>query len=368
MSTIKIDHDGNVIHNGKTTAFDSIVYQEADMLKTLNGSDVIDKNLSSVSLIETPVITSPNSGTVGFEGDIMLGGYVVKNDSFSGLHTSTDWEFATDFQFENIVLATHKDVNNLHQLANYSIDDNTMMYVRVRYRSDEFLSHWSVPVAYRSSNIDVSTPVITLKNESVIGRNITIVTSPYTVSGDTDTHISTDWIVATDNLFNNIIHNGVTDVDNKVELALPVTLSYDTEYFIKVRQHGDNYSTEWSYRTIRTTGTVETPVMEIGVGVASEGTLIGTISNYESDQSYYFTSSDGVIVDNGNGTFTYTAPEAPGTTDITAEVKLMSTMDGAVNSDYGIVNITVFHAGYFEDDVMINLDFNSNVVYNDGFN
>lgn len=373
MSNIKIDHNGNVIHNGTSTPFDKIVYQEVSMLKTVGSDinpseDVIDKNLSSISLIKKPVITAPNSGTVGFSGDIVLDAFTAKDDSYDGPHTSTDWEFATDFQFTNIVHTSMDDVNNLTSIHNFSVDDNTMMYARARYISNEYISHWSTPVAYRTNNIAISTPNILLANEGLIGRHITLILSSFTVTGGSDTLANTDWVIATDNLFNNIIYSSYDDTINKAQLDLPVTLEYNTNYYIKVRQKGNTYSSEWGYRTILTTNTVETPVISVSSGVASVGTLNGSISNYESDQSYFFTVTEGTITNNGDGTFTYNAPEAPGTDDKHIELKVMATRAGAVNSDYSIVNITVFHAGYFADDVMINLDFSSNVVYNDGFN
>ena len=96
-------------------------------------------NFVSVPLIKTPRMIYPHfKVNVGRWGDVYEGSPYTPINGFIGKHTSSDWEFATDSGFSNIVVARYNDTHNLTKFTSFGLVANTTYYVRTRYINDDF--------------------------------------------------------------------------------------------------------------------------------------------------------------------------------------------------------------------------------------
>lgn len=108
-------------------------------------ADFVTTNFNSY--IITPSITSPTNGQVTAGITVTLGSSSFQ--SVGGLtHQSTDWEVATDTDFQNIVWSAAATTSNLTSITTSSLPV-TQLYVRVRYRDTVGAeSAWSDTVTF----------------------------------------------------------------------------------------------------------------------------------------------------------------------------------------------------------------------------
>lgn len=81
-----------------------------------------------------------------------------------------------------------------------------------------------------------------------------ITASVFAVSSGVATHLSSDWQIATDPLFTNVVFRSLNDVSNKVSWS-PSDLLASTVYFVRVKYKAiDGSSSSWSSVSMFTTG------------------------------------------------------------------------------------------------------------------
>lgn len=133
-------------------------------------------------------------------------------------HISSTWELSTNSSFNSIVTRLTKDTNNKTSWTVPGLLTNTDYYVRVKYHSEfDLESSWSNSVTFRTKAASVNTPTITSpQNDGVLyyGDNI-ISTSSFSSVGELS-HSNTEWEIATDVNFTNIVAStNATNTDDK---------------------------------------------------------------------------------------------------------------------------------------------------------
>jgi len=114
------------------------------------------------------------------------------------------------------------------------LDWNTTYTVEVRYRdSAGFDSAWSSPVAFTTNVVDQ--PVFNLPIETSLRPTINLNNVSYDTANYS--HTSTDWQIADDASFSNVIYESLTDTENLLELEVPsnVVLESSTNYYVRAR-------------------------------------------------------------------------------------------------------------------------------------
>lgn len=94
----------------------------------------------------------------------------------------------------------------------------------------------------------VNTPSITqpVNNGTNTDPYLTIIGSAFSTDGVLDTHYSTDWEIATDSDFTNIVQSSYGDTVNKTSFS-PSLLPTDTVYYVRTKYTGLNYGdSQWS--------------------------------------------------------------------------------------------------------------------------
>lgn len=112
----------------------------------------------------------------------------------------------------------------------------------------------------------VVTPSITspLNNSSDLGRSVSFIANEFIASGGVDTHEGTDWQVATDIGFTNLVADIVNDVNNKTSWTVS-GLEVSTTYYARVRYKGTSMGySNWSNISTFTTKANFLPTNEVG--------------------------------------------------------------------------------------------------------
>lgn len=157
------------------------------------------------------------------------------------IHVASDWQIATDAGFNNIVVSQVNSSLYLQLLTYSGLTDFTRYYVRTRYKSEIYgYGPWSDAVEFSTIiKNSISTPAITSPVNNSIGNqaSLTILSSPFSTSGGTDTHASSDWQIAKDINFTNIIETVINDTSNKLKYTASQLVS-STIYYVRVRYKG----------------------------------------------------------------------------------------------------------------------------------
>lgn len=190
------------------------------------------------SFIKPPTIALPAQ----FASDVSLVPTITTN-VFSVVgtpdtHLKTQYQIATDESFSTFVydsgessdLTSHKvpNASSLSKLGTY--------FVRVRFKGSSLgWSGWSTVRTFVTTN-GVLTPTLTAPINASTGIVIpvSITTSAFSSADTNDSHSATQWQIATDAAFNNIVYNSG---DSAALLAASVSsgLSTNTLYYVRAR-------------------------------------------------------------------------------------------------------------------------------------
>lgn len=157
-------------------------------------------------------------------------------------HDASDWQIATDINFSNIVKSEVNSTGYRETYAFSGLNDLTKYYIRVRHKGTTTgYGPWSEPVEFTTIiRNTINTPAITspTNNASGIQTTLSILSSAFAVSGGGDIHKSSDWQVATDSGFNNIVSQSNEDTINKTKYT-PQGLISSKTYYARVRYKGN---------------------------------------------------------------------------------------------------------------------------------
>lgn len=175
--------------------------------------------------IVTPSITSPANGATNQQQSLTLTSSAYSTVNSAETHYSSDWQLSTVNTFATLVTSVTGSTTSKTSWAVSGLAYGTTYYARVRYRgSGALLSNWSATISFtvRPQPI-VATPTLTAPTNGATGVSInpTLTSSAFAMSQGTDTHQSTDWQVATDAGFTNLVVNRVDDTVNKTSYAVP---------------------------------------------------------------------------------------------------------------------------------------------------
>lgn len=153
----------------------------------------------------------------------------------------------------------------------------------------------------------IAAPVITspLNNATSVSLSVSIQTDGFiTVPAGQDTHASTNWQIATDNLFTNLVVNVTADTVNKVVFPVPSSvLQINTDYYVRASFNGALMGTSpWSAPVKFTTRSqyIQTPILNVQDGpdyVGEAPTLTGSAFTVLGGGSDVHATSDWQVVD-----------------------------------------------------------------------
>lgn len=210
--------------------------------------------------LKQPQILSPDNH---FEGGISSVSFQSSEAVIIGnpgilTHDSSDWEMSTTEDFSALFRHSYRSQQKTTWEVT-GLNPNQDYYVRVRYNAVSGInktSLWSAPL-HISTNTPkaVVKPAITNPTNGQFGVEspLTITGSGFSVTGYSDTpddlpfytHVSSDWVIATNANFSDIVSVETQSTENKTSWT-PTGLSPMILYFAKVRYSNSEHVSLWS--------------------------------------------------------------------------------------------------------------------------
>ena len=169
-------------------------------------------------------------------------------------HSYTRWQVSTEPTFGTIAFESSDPGEKDNITITFSPD--TDYYLRMAHIATNGVSSgWSDVYKLHTTKLAViNTPAITTPANNATGVQInpTLFSTPYSVTDFAGVHVSTDWQVATDAAFTNIVFSSISDQVNKGSIQVNSGLNYAGMYYARCRHkadiaasNGTSYS-EWS--------------------------------------------------------------------------------------------------------------------------
>lgn len=191
---------------------------------------------------QKPVIAAPtlNATIYTTSYTFIASPFVQVGDSST--HASSDWQIATDSGFSNIVFSTSNDTVNKTSWTVTGLVDGVGYFVRTRHKaSNTNSSEWSNSVDFLISVPVPVKPSVTNPAPAQTGVSVSpsFASSAFTGLVDASSHASSDWQLATDAGFTNVVRNATTDAVNRTTWSV-TGLANEVSYFIRVRHRSSN--------------------------------------------------------------------------------------------------------------------------------
>ena len=231
------------------------------------GSDLDVVRESDLSGPNAPVVTDPVTGKLpanvvdpSVVGGISIKGATSLTTNQISTYVITDYDSGTSY----VLSAVSGSVSRSGDTITYTAPSNggTGGFV-INGRT------FSITITQPTVNTpSVSSPV---NGASGLGSSIAITGTAFGTTGISDTHYSTDWQIATDSGFSNVVKSSINDTVNKTSWTVS-GLSVSTTYYVRVRYKGTSlpYS-NWSSVVSFSTKASFYPQNEIAKLTASDG-------------------------------------------------------------------------------------------------
>lgn len=216
------------------------------------GTNSLTKAAANLNLVTSALKDMPN-GVVSLNASGVLS-QALATASISGRPVNLDGDF--NVYSGSTVTFTLTDYD---MFKNYTLSASAGTISRVAdivtYVAPVTAQAVSITVNGRVINFTVSspapaTPSITSPTTGAIDRAVTglqLTSSAFQALGGTFTHLNSDWQVAADSAFTNVVSQSLADATNKVSWTIPTTLNLNTVYYARVRYRGSNNNvSSWS--------------------------------------------------------------------------------------------------------------------------
>jgi hypothetical protein len=259
-----------------------------------NWSATLTFTTAAAAALNTPSITSPANNAVGISQYAQISASAFSVSGGTDTHASSDWQIASDSGFLTVLAQSLTDTTNKTTWVPSGLQAGAVCYVRVRYRGTGLgVTPYSSGIKF--TTLAVSAPVIASPASAATGVALrpAVQASLFSSTGS-DTHHSSDWQIATDSAFSNVVQSSLTDQTNKTTWTPSVDLAGAAQFFVRVRYRGatgvlSSYSTAVSFTT-----------QSIAVPVVNTPTITSPSSGASGVKGPFTTSAFGTM--NGSDT------------------------------------------------------------------
>lgn len=181
-------------------------------------------------------------------------------------HQAAQFEVATDADFANIVYQGGEPTpTTQHTVASGTLATNQVYFWRCRYQDAEGTwSPWSKPSGFSTGAVFeyVAPPVISSPSADATRTSLlpTIVTADFEAVGTNDTHTASQYQIATDSTFGEIVYDSGTVAD-LISHQITTALARENRHYLRVRHQGTALGwSDWSVvRGFTTTNSADQP-------------------------------------------------------------------------------------------------------------
>jgi hypothetical protein len=202
-----------------------------------------------------PSVTSPVANGIVYTAAYTATGSTFNQVGDASTHLASDWQVSVNPDFSAPIVNAVADTVNKVSYPLTNLADGLTYYIRVRYRaSNGNYGEWSDATSFTISIPVPVTPNITSPSNNAVDVSLTptVVASAFAVLADNSSHASSDWQLASDVNFTNIVRNSAGDTVNKTSWSL-AALPINTSYFARVRYRSSNGKVSAWGNTVRFT-------------------------------------------------------------------------------------------------------------------
>jgi hypothetical protein len=195
-----------------------------------------------VNEVDTPTNASPVDGTTNLYGvgNLVAGTFY---SLYGATHAASQWQVSTSADFTTPLYSSgDQAAASTFSLPLGTLLLSTLHYWRVRYKnSSGTYSYWSKPTTFTTGATfaSVAAPTITSPAAAAVlfdGPALTLTSSAFAWLGWTDTHLNSDWQLATDAAFTTIVQSASASATYKTSWTTAVAVG--TTYYARVRHRG----------------------------------------------------------------------------------------------------------------------------------
>jgi hypothetical protein len=195
--------------------------------------------------VAQPEHVAPEDGAAGLTDTLTLQATPYK--SLYGIaQADAEFRIGTELEMSNIVyVALAGSPADSHQVAPGNLDIDSVYFWQARYQDEDGTwSPWSVATAFSTGTVFqyVRQPLNTSPAEGSGSASVvpSLQAGSFTVIGGEDAHAASQWQVATDSNFSNIIHDSGETVTDLTSHRVPSdTLQDQQTYYFRVRYKGE---------------------------------------------------------------------------------------------------------------------------------
>lgn len=224
----------------------------------INDSRGLENITSGLSAeVRKPDITFPANGATGFDAISAPNIQVIApyNHLYNLTKKGTEVQISVNSDFSSPIVdadevGTATTFN--YDSSTYSFATSTLYYVRVRhYDVNDIYSEYSDTISFTTpaTFVFANQPSITSPANSateILGNPLISASAFATTPSGQDTHVSSDWQIATDAGFTTIVDSSITDTTNLTSYTVQTVLAVSTVHYARVRYNGATYTSEYS--------------------------------------------------------------------------------------------------------------------------
>ncbi|MBL1266254.1 MAG: phage tail protein [Halomonas sp.] len=264
VGSVTLEHDQLTL-----TVPDNAPPGNESLTLTRNGynADNTYQILVSAEAVARPTLTAPSNNANGLSRPVTLEStpfttYPANADT----QAAAEWEIA---QFGTVVWTSGETSTDLTtiEVPENALERGTEYHARVRHLGENLgASPWSPAVTFTTAQQYLQAPVfMTPQNGAtdLYEQPILELTSAVSVPAGVFTHTATQWQIANDPGFINLIWDSGNDSTNLTSIAVPAGyLQESTQYYVRARFIGTpSHTSEWSQTLTVTTASVFVPTI-----------------------------------------------------------------------------------------------------------
>jgi hypothetical protein len=218
----------------------------------------VETSFTTYSAPDQPSNVSPADGAIDVSLTPTLESSAFFDPDTRAVHTASQWQVTTTAGDYSSPVFDSGDTLDLTQIVIPAgeLDYNTTYYWRVRHENNHGgWSDYSSETSFTTYSPPVQPISVSPANGATdVSTTFTLQSSAFSDPNEGATHAASQWQVATDSQFSNVVYDSGRDISNLTQITI-TSPNHNTTYYWRVR-HQDSYGawSDWSAEASFTTG------------------------------------------------------------------------------------------------------------------
>ena len=268
LDKVAEDGNGDFVYNGaligaNVSTLQQQITSKADLLHTHPVGEIVNLQaaLDSKALLTHAHTISDISDIANYTGNLIN----IDGPTSTYINRSTTYVITNHDSYVTYILGTTN--------GTVSRINDIITYTPATVGAGGFTINGKALAITVNDNLILQPSISAPVNNAVnLGPSLDLVSSAFDVTTPgSDTHLDTDWQIATDVLFNNVLWSSLANAVNKTAITASLdNSSVNTVLYLRVRYRGTTYLSDWSNTVTITTKATYLPTVETAILSASD--------------------------------------------------------------------------------------------------